>query len=215
MSNLRIYEKVRTVPKNAQKEIKGGKLKGFTDINPMWRIKTLTETFGPCGFGWYYEMLNQWIEFGPDGRVAAFCNINLYVKDGDEWSKPIFGTGGSMFVDLERDKQRSSDECYKMALTDAISVACKSLGVAADVYWEQDRTKYEKQANEEPPTPPTRQPQKQSSRPQVCHDCGKDVKPVKLKNGTEVTVAEIMHYSEPYKVPLCYRCLVARTKQNE
>ena len=27
-----------------------------------------------------------------------------------------------------------NDEAYKMALTDAISVACKQLGVGADVY---------------------------------------------------------------------------------
>ena len=35
-----------------------------------------------------------------------------------------------------------SDECYKMALTDAISVAAKALGVAADVYYKNDRSKY-------------------------------------------------------------------------
>lgn len=29
-----------------------------------------------------------------------------------------------------------------MALTDALSVACKALGVAADVYWQADKTKY-------------------------------------------------------------------------
>ena len=29
-----------------------------------------------------------------------------------------------------------------MALTDAISVACKALGMGADVYWEKDTTKY-------------------------------------------------------------------------
>ena len=29
-----------------------------------------------------------------------------------------------------------------MALTDAISVACKALGMGADVYWEKDNTKY-------------------------------------------------------------------------
>jgi hypothetical protein len=32
---------VRVVPNEAKKEIKGGRLSGFTDINPMWRIKTL------------------------------------------------------------------------------------------------------------------------------------------------------------------------------
>ena len=35
-----------------------------------------------------------------------------------------------------------NDECYKMALTDAISVACKALGMGADVYWNKDTTKY-------------------------------------------------------------------------
>ena len=30
-----------------------------------------------------------------------------------------------------------------MALTDAISVACKALGVGANIYWDSDRTKYE------------------------------------------------------------------------
>ena len=36
-----------------------------------------------------------------------------------------------------------NDECFKMALTDAISVSCKALGVGADVYWNKDRTKYD------------------------------------------------------------------------
>ena len=38
-----------------------------------------------------------------------------------------------------------SDEAYKMALTDAISIACKALGMAADVYFANDRTKYDTQ----------------------------------------------------------------------
>ena len=53
MTNLDIYNKVREVPNKAKKNIGGGRLKGMTDINPMWRIKTLTEQFGPAGFGWY------------------------------------------------------------------------------------------------------------------------------------------------------------------
>jgi hypothetical protein len=34
------------------------------------------------------------------------------------------------------------DEAYKKAYTDAISVACKALGFAADVYYQEDETKY-------------------------------------------------------------------------
>ena len=140
--NLELYEAVRAVPTDAQRTIKGGRLNGKTDINPMWRIKTLTEHFGICGIGWYYEITKQWIEQGHGGEIAAFCNINLYVKHEGEWSKPIQGTGGSAFVASEQRGLYTSDECYKMALTDAISVACKALGFGADIYWDKDRTKY-------------------------------------------------------------------------
>lgn len=139
MSNLDTYNKYASVPKEAQKTIGGGRLKGMTDINPMWRIKSLTEKYGPCGIGWFVEPLDKWLEEGSGGEVAAFMSINLYVKDGNEWSKPIFGVGGSMFVAQEREGLHNSDECYKMAHTDALSVCCKMLGFGADIYWQ---TKY-------------------------------------------------------------------------
>lgn len=141
MSNLELYEKIRKVPEEAKKTINAGRLKGMTDINPMWRIKVLTEQFGICGIGWYYECTKQWIEEVGEERVAC-VNINLYIKVGDEWSQPIFGTGGSKLSTMESKGVYVSDECYKMATTDAISVACKSLGMGADVYWGADRTKY-------------------------------------------------------------------------
>lgn len=144
MDNMTIYNKVRAVPETALKEIQAGRLKGKSDINPMWRLKTLTETFGVCGFGWKYEITKQWIEEGGNNEIAAFVNINLYIKHEGEWSAAIPGTGGSMFVAKESKGPYTSDECFKMALTDAISVACKALGVGADVYWNKDKTKYDK-----------------------------------------------------------------------
>lgn len=141
MNNMEIYNAVRVVPDNAQRRINGGRLNGKTDINPMWRIKTLTERFGPCGIGWYYKVLKQWLEPCGD-ETAAFVNIELYVKVNGEWSQPIFGVGGSMFAEKEKSGIHVSDECYKMATTDAISVACKQLGIGADVYWDKDKTKY-------------------------------------------------------------------------
>ena len=148
MSNLDLWEKVRACPKEAQKEIKGGRLSGMTDINPVWRMKTLTEQFGPCGIGWYYDITDRWTENGDNGQIAVFVQINLYVKD-KEWSKPIVGIGGSMFIAKEKSGPYTSDEAYKMALTDAISVSCKALGIAADIYWNKDNTKYTKQEPKE------------------------------------------------------------------
>jgi hypothetical protein len=117
-------------------------MKGKTDINPMWRIKALTEQFGPCGIGWYYKPTRKWIE-SFESQTAAFVDIELYIKVNNEWSMPISGTGGSMFVAKESSGPYVSDECYKMATTDAISVACKQLGIGADIYWQGDKTKYD------------------------------------------------------------------------
>lgn len=142
MNNLSVYEKVRKVPPEALKKITGGRLNGMSDINPMWRIKTLTEAFGMCGVGWKYEIVNQWLEDGVAGEKMAFTQINLFVKDGDKWSEAIPGIGGSSFISKERNGLYASDECFKMSLTDAISVSCKALGVGADVYFEKDKTKY-------------------------------------------------------------------------
>ncbi len=143
--NLLIFDKVKTPPKEALKKIEGGRLRGMTDINPMWRIKALTEQFGPCGYGWKYVITKQWIEEGSDGVKAAFTNIDLFIKHNGEWSEAIPGTGGSSFVANEKNRLYTSDECFKMSLTDAISVACKALGFAADIYWGLKETKYENQ----------------------------------------------------------------------
>jgi hypothetical protein len=148
VENLKIYDLVKAVPDEAKKPITGGRLSGFTDINPMWRIKKLTEIFGACGVGWYPEILNKEIIEGANGEKCAFVDINLYIKNGDEWSKPIPGTGGSSFIAKEKNGLYTSDECFKMAYTDALSVACKALGVGADVYFKKDITKYTKSKEE-------------------------------------------------------------------
>ncbi|MFY9421452.1 MAG: hypothetical protein WAP91_00365 [Bacilli bacterium] len=146
---MEIYEKARSVPETAQKKITGGRLNGKTDINPMWRIKKLTELFGPCGYGWKYQIKNMRLETGADGEIAAFVEIDLFFKTSDGWSEAIPGTGGSMFVVKEKNGLYTNDECFKMALTDALSVACKALGFGADIYWGKDRTKYDNRVNEQ------------------------------------------------------------------
>lgn len=141
MDNLHFYNLGREVPDSAKKPISAGRMKGSTDINPMWRIKKLTEMFGACGVGWYYVPTKKWLEsYGEE--IACFVDIELYIKVDGEWSKPIYGNGGNMFAAKEKAGIHVSDECYKMATTDALSVACKQLGIGADVYFEKDKTKY-------------------------------------------------------------------------
>jgi hypothetical protein len=153
--NIRIWNELKQVPASAKKNISGGRLKGLTDIKPQWRLQMMTEQFGAIGIGWYYDIIKTWKEsYGTE--ISVYVQLNLFIKDGDKWSAPIVGIGGSMLIanekiyDNEKDlyetsfKPYHSDECYKMALTDALSVAMKQLGVAADVYMGLSDSKYDK-----------------------------------------------------------------------
>ena len=151
MDNLEIYNKVKNVPPEAKKSIAAGRLKGMTDINPMWRIKTLTEVFGVAGVGWYSEITHTQIDEGSSGEKMVSVFVNVYVKQGNEWSKPVPGVGGAMLIAKESAGLRLDDEAYKKAYTDALSVAFKAFGVGASVYFEKDPDgKYETEVS----TPP-------------------------------------------------------------
>ena len=198
MGNMDIYNAVSAVPDSAQKRITGGRLNGMTDINPMWRIRELTELFGPCGIGWKYKIVREWLETASTGEVGAFVDIELQYRitpDAD-WSEPIPGTGGSKFVAAEKGNNlRASDECYKMALTDAISVACKALGFGADIYWASGRTKYNADTPEQ-------------DEEYTCAQCGKTIRDGKKKDGSVWKAGDIALYAQKrYDRQLCFECL--------
>lgn len=204
MENLEIYNKLRECPTEAIKPINAGRLKGMSDINPMWRIKALTAVFGPCGIGWWYTVDKQWLEHGNGPEVAAFCNITLFYKRAGEESHGIPGTGGSGFVKVEKNGPYTSDECFKMALTDAISVAAKALGAAADIYWKKDRTKYDQPSAPAP------------EEPILCEVCGKPVQGAKKQDGTIMTPAQVAGWTKHKRGKvMCIACEKAARAQDD
>lgn len=158
--NLSIWNKFSQPPKTALKEIKAGRLKGKHDINPQWRYKAMTEAFGPIGIGWKYAIDRMWTEQGANNEVLVFVQISLYVFDEVKWSEPIPGIGGSTLIAKEQNGMYNSDEAYKMATTDALGVAMKMLGVAADIYMGLfDGNKYASQPNGSKPAESVQLPQ--------------------------------------------------------
>lgn len=82
-----------------------------------------------------------------------------------------------------------------MALTDAISVACKALGFGADIYWEAGRTKY----NAAPP---------EQDEEYTCAQCGKTIRDGKKKDGSVWKAGDIALYAQKrYDRQLCFECL--------
>ena len=149
-AKTRIWDALKTPPAAALKEIKGGRIGGMTDINPQWRMGAMTKEFGPCGIGWRYTIEKLWTEAaGTKGEVTVFALVHVFIRgqEGEnwsEWSQAIPGIGGNKLVTSESSGLHVNDECYKMAVTDALSVAFKALGVAADVYMGKFDSKYDK-----------------------------------------------------------------------
>ncbi len=192
MGNMEIYEASRAVPQEACKPFNNGKFSG-TDIAPMWRIKKLTELFGASGIGWYVDDVEERCETHGETEMAI-VNLKLYVKVNGEWSKPIYGTGGNVLLR----KGSASDEGYKMAYTDALSVACKALGIGADVYFSKDKTKYTDEAPKEAP----------KELQMTCECCGKVLKPYPDKNGVEIGIRQHAEGSKAkFKGVYCIDCI--------
>jgi len=150
---MEVWNALKTPPASALKKIGGGRLKGMTDISPQWRYQIMTEQFGMCGVGWKYDIVRTWSELGSDGQIFAFAEIKLYIMDSAVWSDAIPGVGGSMLVEKETKGMHSSDEGYKMAITDALSVAMKMIGVAADIYMGLSDSKYKSTPRDKPKDP--------------------------------------------------------------
>lgn len=222
MDKMSIYNASRAVPQEAQKKITGGRLSGMTDINPLWRVKKLTELFGPAGIGWKFDPPVFEEKPGVNGEVMVHCFTCLYIRQDEDttWSAPIPGVGGSMLITTEKNGQRTDDEAYKKAYTDAQSVACKALGIGADVYWDRDQTKYssEKSAVQPAQEPPQKSKPKRPEPAQqpalVCACCGKPLQPVSYKNRTVEPEETAKSTKKRFGRILCWNCAQKQPKEN-
>lgn len=143
MNNLDYWNKVKQPPQNALKKIEFGYLKGKSDINPQWRLMAMTQAFGPVGHGWTYRIVRTWSEVGVGGAVMCFTEVAVKTKIDGQWGEEFFGIGGSEIIELAKGNPKANDEGYKKSTTDALGVAFKAVGVAADIYFgNYDGSKY-------------------------------------------------------------------------
>lgn len=131
-------------PKEALNTIQFGKLKGKSDINPQWRIEALTEVFGLCGVGWYYEIMAiDYQDVQATGERMVYVTVGIHVKQEDgTWSAPVIGIGGDFTIIKDKNGIHGNDEAFQMALTDAIGKAAKCVGIANDIYRGKYDSKY-------------------------------------------------------------------------
>ncbi len=138
--NLSAWSFLSKTDPNFTKPITGKRFNG-TAINPTYCYKKMTEQYGPCGIGWYYEIKETITHPAPEGQLLLFVCVHVYISDPDAvegWSAPIPGFGGNLILAAEGagDKRKIfvDDEAYKKATTDALTNALKFLGMSADIH---------------------------------------------------------------------------------
>jgi hypothetical protein len=128
---LRLWNKLQTTDPQFTK---GFKRPGFsgTMIDPTWRMKIMTETFGPVGLGWGWDEIQQQIT-----TDCVFIQIRAwYMLDGVKLQAGAQWGGNVLYNTRtsEPGKQFPNDEAFKMAATDALGKSLLSIGLASDVY---------------------------------------------------------------------------------
>jgi hypothetical protein len=105
----------------------------FTAIDPYYQIKRATETFGPMGLGWGWELDESVVTVTLKGGEEAYfakCKVTLwYVYNGTRVvCGPVIGMN-QLVVSGKPD-----DEAFKKATTDGITKALSYLGFSADIF---------------------------------------------------------------------------------
>ena len=130
-----IWKELSPVAAGAAKRFKRAGGFSGTDINPQWRMKRMTEVFGPVGVGWGYEIEDRWSETitQGDGQVTiAYVQVKAWWVHSESETRESRNYTGSQIGGTSM--KRTPDESYKMAITDALGKCLAQLGLAAEVY---------------------------------------------------------------------------------
>jgi len=161
MSKLDIWNSLEKTDPQYTKKFDKGVFKG-TAINPTYQIRKMTETFGPIGDGWGYNVKStQIVPAQETSEVLVYVTVTVWTKGNPN---TFDGVGGDYIVRQGKNGPRSNDEGMKSATTDALMNAFKFLGMSADVYLGRyDDNKYVAELTEEMKQPEEKFTQEQRS----------------------------------------------------
>ena len=189
--NMEVWDKLfETPPQHTKAFKKGGGFAG-TAIAPTYIIQRMTETFGPHGIGWGWEIQDEdYIEGGPltapDGSITEIKTVIHKIRlrlwyisnNSTRYIGPHFGQ--TTFIGANKNGFFTDEEHAKKSITDAVSKCVVQIGLSADIHMGlYDDSKYIKALHE-----------KYSGNGSEPEDDGKapDKKPTK---GRAVTAAQV------------------------
>ena len=124
-TKMRIWDSLCKTNPDYTRSVPSSYGKKITSIDPMYQIQCMTETFGPVGLGWKYNVKYTY----QDSLVFAEVSIHYCVHDN--WFE--YGPVCSV-QNLFKKNGNLDDEAPKKAMTDAMTKAFSHLGMSADVF---------------------------------------------------------------------------------
>jgi hypothetical protein len=152
--NLALWELVEKTPPDQTKAITGKPYKGNSP-KPHWLVRKATETFGPCGIGWGFEIVDEKLL---DGALLAenfHERIHMArVRVWYEWNGKrgtVEHVGQTVFCGKRNTGQPFTDEdAPKKSVTDGLVKALSMIGFAGDIFLGRyDDSKYVEETRRE------------------------------------------------------------------
>lgn len=130
---MELWKKVEKTDPKHTKAITGKAYQG-TSPKPYYLVQKATETFGPCGIGWGFTVLDERIEEGADGERMSIARVRVWYKWNDARGE-VEHVGGTQFCGKRASGKFFTDEdAPKKSVTDALVKALSMIGFAGDIF---------------------------------------------------------------------------------
>lgn len=171
--NLKLWQSVEKTNPKYVKQITGKPYKG-TSPSPTYLVWKATNTFGPCGIGWGFEVIDERLEDGVPGDKVHIARVKVwYIWNGQRGE--VEHIGQTMFTGKNKNGPYTDEDAPKKSVTDALGKALSMIGFSADIFMGRyDDSKYVDQLREEAATARRPAPAQIEHRPPVPMDIIED-----------------------------------------
>jgi hypothetical protein len=130
---MRIWDQVKYTDPKYVKKLNWGA--GLHTVDAMHTTERMTKIFGPCGYGWGWNILKDENITLASGHMVKEILMQLWWKDPKDGKiREVAPQAG--VAQIDNPKTGKLDEYYyKKAITEAFSKCSSLLGMSADVYF--------------------------------------------------------------------------------
>lgn len=130
--NMTLWKSVEKTDPIHTKQITGKPYKGNSP-KPHYLIMRATETFGPCGVGWGFEIVSQQFVPGSPGDIVHVAHIRLWYEFAGKRGA-VEHVGQTMFAGKNKNGPYTDEDAPKKSVTDGLVKALSMIGFAGDIF---------------------------------------------------------------------------------